>query len=50
MDVLTSANTVLRLDKKIDVGCSINSAAGYGQIEGVFVLGRGFFTAEETRR
>ncbi|RAL03265.1 xanthine dehydrogenase [Aspergillus ibericus CBS 121593] len=48
LDLLTGDHTVLRTDIKMDVGCSINPAIDYGQIEGAFVQGQGLFTMEET--
>ncbi|MBU5615966.1 xanthine dehydrogenase molybdopterin binding subunit [Psychrobacter sp. TAE2020] len=47
IDTLTGEYTVLRCDILHDVGQSINPAIDIGQIEGAFVQGMGWLTAEE---
>ena len=47
IDILTGEYKVLRCDILHDVGQSINPAIDIGQIEGAFVQGMGWLTAEE---
>jgi len=47
IDTLTGENRVLRVDILHDVGRSLNPAIDLGQIEGGFIQGMGWLTAEE---
>ncbi len=47
IDTLTGENKVLRVDICHDVGQSLNPAIDIGQIEGAFIQGMGWLTAEE---
>ena len=47
IDGFTGMQQVMRVDILHDVGCSVNDAINRGQIEGGFVQGMGWLTAEE---